>query len=414
MAVILEKGNTDVGLRAGEFIQKNRQMALQQALAAQEAQRDIARMAIQREQALQQQRYQQDQALRENARAAADLQYRYDALGQNKTLAEMDRESRLGESAASRAQALRLAEMGELGADRRADRAERGDERREQSALEREKMAAERHTALLESNRRDALESLDINLREKREKEERDRAQKETDANMQARLKAEALGLGPIPEDASTEGIMRLAGVTQSNKEQIATAEKRYNDLQERLINYTSRIDNPTPDQSNVIRQLNDESKAAFAHLTELRQIVQSGGASPQRAPLPMPSRGVSQTPLNQPPPEGVVNNTLYSAAMKKRTPEFGERGAPALVALEDTIRPLRGIRGHFGRTESDMPFPTTAQDRQRTMAERDVLGTLQKKYARIADPSARARAVAIELDALRQGFNLAPGPSRY
>jgi hypothetical protein len=181
--------------------------------------------------------------------------------------------------------------MGELGADRRADRAERGDERREQSALEREKMAAERHTALVESNRRDALESLDINLREKREKEERDRAQKDMDANMNARLRAEALGLGPIPEDASTEGIMRLVGVTQSNKEQIATAEKRYNDLQERLIDYTSRIDIPTPDQSNVIRQLNDESKAALAHLTELRQIVQSGGAeqSPQRAPLPVP-----------------------------------------------------------------------------------------------------------------------------
>jgi len=315
MPVILEKGNTDVGLRAGEFIQKNRQMALQQALAAQEAQRDIARMAIQREQALQQQRYQMDQALREDARAAADLQYRYDALGQSKTLAEMERDTRLGESAASRAQALRLAEMGELGADRRADRAERGEERRftdAQKAREmardeargmkfderRAKMADDGYTGLEDAQTNADLDAIAMSQKEMVENKRAKRAREMSAAlekikrdedlikwteqkDREARFDAEKAGVGPIPDNATTGGVLRLTATVNQNREQVAAAQKVYKDLQKELLDYTSRFDaSRTPDatQSDIIRQLNEESKEALKHLNWLKQTIQTGG----------------------------------------------------------------------------------------------------------------------------------------
>lgn len=300
MPVILEKGNTDVGLRAGEFIQKNRQMALQQAIAAQEAQRDIARMAIQREQALQQQRFQMDQALREDARAAADLQYRYDALRQNKTLAEMESDSRSRESAASREHALRMAELGESRADSRADQERKF--RSSESAASREQalLLAEKGEDRADSRAATAESNAERRYNEARDKEERVQAQKVMDANTKARQDAALLGLD-IPEGASTEGIMRLVGVTQSNREQIAIAEKKYNDLQNRLVDVTTRAgENPSADARNIIQQLQAESNAALAHVNNLKQIVRTGGAeqSPQRTPLPVPQAplGTAQT----------------------------------------------------------------------------------------------------------------------
>lgn len=104
MAVVLEKGNTDVGLRAGEFIAKNREMALRMALAQQEATRDYARMKIQREQLAQQERQAMDEALREEARQASEMKYKYDSMSEASERARLDRESRTDERA--RADAL--------------------------------------------------------------------------------------------------------------------------------------------------------------------------------------------------------------------------------------------------------------------------------------------------------------------
>jgi len=209
MAVILESGHTNVGLRAGEFIIKNREMALRQALASQEAQRDMARLQLQREQMAQAQRAAADEAMRSDAARAAEMNYKYAALRQSGEQSALERQSRGEESAASRAHAEALAKGGREHAETLATM-------QDKSAKERIELQSQKEMERLERNLKEAKES--------RDQARIDKAQDELDS----RRFSIALAGGDVGEVKDKEGALRAATATaKALKDEAIEAEER-------------------------------------------------------------------------------------------------------------------------------------------------------------------------------------------
>jgi hypothetical protein len=283
---VIESGNTDVGLRAGEFIVRNREMALRQALAAQEAQRDMARLQLQREQMIQQQRAASDEAMRRDAANAAEMNYRYAALQQSGEQSALERQARAEESAASRKQALELTQAGWTKDEIRAKNQEDAANKR---YIEEQKAADIRLGKQLDAAK--TSEERQIIAQEKRD-------------NKQYVRENSSKGIKGLSTEKSLEENMAL--VAEQSQKLEEAKEQRHLSNQMKLIDYQGRM---TPER------IED-------NLVKMRGMTLRDGETPAYTPDQLRAYREDQyRKLGQAPIEGVTNN---APAERKPRAEVG------------------------------------------------------------------------------------------